>query len=218
MYTTLKKDIKKFEKLWKNEHSKLLLEEKQSLIFQFLEFQFSENQDFDIDGIFTLNSLIKTANISLDFHIQHKAPSLLCYSVYTCSKHLFNFLLKNNASINYIVDMYYYESKETIKDEVGSTKNERYLTCLDFAELQLADMLTVDYNYTIPKHDTSIKLSDIDSGEGISVQKKQYYYLLEQAKYLKDVIETSNLISHIKSCGGKTYEELQKLKTHETLE
>ena len=49
-----------------------------------------------------------------------------------------------------------------------------------------------------------------DKEELMTIKKEDYYYLLEQSMYLRELIETDKLISYIKHIGGKTYEELSE--------
>lgn len=85
---------------------------------------------------------------------------------------------------------------------------------MDFAQLKLADKLSVDYNYVafedINNIDKSFNWRDVDSSEKITIRKKDYLELLEQSAYLNELINTDKLVNYIVSCGGKTYEQLVK--------
>ena len=153
------------------------------------------------------------SKVSLDFIVDHWAPTFLSLAVYRTSRQLFDYLVRKGANINFIGDSYAFETEEAIKREVGENGFERYATCLDFAETKLADALTTDYNYSVPEEIENYGAwLDFDRNEEITIKKQDYYYLLEQSLYLRDLIHTDRLVDHIKSLGGKTYEQLNKME------
>ena len=138
------KDFPVFLSEWKSIKDQLTEKEKQKLIFEILEDQYSD----DSFGFYVkvLDKIIES-KVSLDFNIDNWAPTLLSLTVHLVSRQLFDYFLQKGASLNYIGDYYAFESDETIQREVGDSLSMRYETCLDFAENKLADALTTDYNY-----------------------------------------------------------------------
>lgn len=179
--------------------------EKQSLLVEIVDNYFDDD-DFSFFKQ-VLDKIIES-KVSLNFCIDHWAPTFLCLAINEFSQQLFDYLLRYGAKLNYVGDKYFNESEETIKREVESA-SMRYWTCLDFAGLKLADMLTVDFQFAEMSWD---KVKDIDPEEepvgNITISKREYINLLEQSKYLHDLIKLDGLVDHIKSLGGKTYEEL----------
>lgn len=180
--------------------------EKQSLLTEIVAHYF-EDDDFPFFKQ-VLDKIIES-KVSLNFPIEHWAPTFLCLAINEFSQQLFDYLLRYGAKLNYVGDKYFNESEETIKREVEHN-TMRYWTCLDFAGLKLADMLTVDFQFAEMSWD---KVKDIDPEEeepvgNITISKRVYINLLEQSKYLHDLIKLDRLVDHIKSLGGKTYEEL----------
>jgi len=194
-----------FEKEWSEIKDKLTEKDKQDFLEEIVSCCYS---DKDIDFIIMVLDKIIDNNVSLDFSIDHYAPTFLSLSVYKVSKKLFDYLLQKGATINFIGDNCASETEEYIKKEIGDNLHLRYDTCLDFAEMVLADTLSTDYNYHVPDKTEDITWHQIDNKELITVKKKDYYYLLEQSQYLHDLIHTDNLVYYIKSLGGKTYQEL----------
>jgi hypothetical protein len=76
-------------------------------------------------------------------------------------------------------------------------------------------MIYIDFNFAKPDEDfldMNVHPVSIDRSEEITVKKMDYCDLMWQSAYLHKLIETENLIEHIKSLGGKTYSELQEEK------
>ncbi|MEI6140575.1 MAG: hypothetical protein WCP85_15005 [Mariniphaga sp.] len=204
------KDFPAFLAEWKAIKEQLTQKEKQDLIVQILDDQYSD----DYFGFYVkVFDKIIEGKVSLDFNIDHWATTLLSLTVHLVSRQLFDYFLRKGASLNFIGDTYAFESEESIQREVGSSLSMRYETCLDFAENKLADALTTDYNYHVPEKEKDIThWADVGSKEEITINKQDYYYLLEQAKYLRDLIHTDRLVDHIKTLGGKTYRQLAQTK------
>jgi len=200
------KNYSDFENSWFHLKDKLTEREKQELLTEIVGYYYSDKHFPFFKKV--LDKIIDS-KVSLDFSIEHYAPTFLSLAVHVVSQQLFAYLLQQGASINFIGDCYAFETEETIKKEVGDNLHLRYSTCLDFAELVMADTLTVDYNYSVPEKIEDITWHEIDNKEEIKVKKKEYYYLLEQSQYLHDLIHTDRLVDHIKSLGGKTYLQLK---------
>lgn len=197
-----------FEKHWKCFGSHFSEKEKQELLTELLDNYYSEDKFSFFVKVF--NKIIDSRKISLNFNIEHWAPTFLSLVVNKCSKQLFIYFCDKGADINFIGDYYAFETEETIEQELKNSET-RYVTCLDFAHLKLSDLLTVDYNYSAPNKDKNINhWSDIDENEMITISKQEFYYLIEQSQYLHDIIHLSRLIDYIKTVGGKTYEDLRK--------
>jgi len=200
------KDFPSFEKEWRVLKHNLSEVDKQNLLIEILSYHYTEKVfEFYIK---VFNKIIDS-KVSLDFNIEHWAPTFLSLVAYQSSRQLFDYFVGKGASLNFIGDIYAFESEETIKNEVGDNLNLRYWTCLDFVGIVLADALTVDYNFHVPEvteYDTH--WSDCNDKDEITIRKKDYYYLIHQSQYLHNLIHTDRLIDHIKSLGGKTYQQL----------
>ncbi len=182
------KDILYFETIWTEIKSELNEIQKQDLLSEIVENNYSDKHFGHYIKIF---DQIIESKVSLNFNIDHYAPTLLSLVVYVPSRLLFDYFLKKGANINFIGDNYAFEN------EVEEGKADRYSTCLDFAELKLSDTLTVDYNYSVPKTKEYVtSWQDIREEEEITVKKQEYYYLIEQAQYLNDLIKTDRLVDH----------------------
>lgn len=195
------KDLSQFEKVWLAQRNNLTEVDKQTLLRVIVSDYYSDKQFVFFVKVF---DAIIDSKVSLDFNIDHWAPTFLSLVVTKASRQLFDYFLRKGANINFIGDTYTYDAADTPNEE-------RYATCLDFAELKLADSLTVDYNYSVPdtkEYNTSWQ--DIHDKEEITINKRDYYYLIEQSQYLHDLIHTDRLVDHIKSLGGKRYVQLKE--------
>jgi len=200
------KDIIDFEKVWTDLRNSLTEMDKQNLLTEIIDYHYS---DKDFGFYVKVFDKITDSKVSLDFNIDHWAPTFLSLVVMKTSRQLFDYFLRKGASVNFVGDSYAFETAETIKQETEELGIERYSTCLDFAELKLADDLTVHYNYSVPDIiDSKTSWQDIDDKEEITIKKQDYFYLVEQSQYLHDLIHTDRLVDHIKSLGGKTYKQL----------
>jgi hypothetical protein len=201
-------DFSDFEKVWADLRNSLKETDKQNVLTEIIDFHYS---DKDLGFYVKVFDKIIDSKVSLDFNVDHWAPTFLSLVVMKSSRQLFDYFLRKGANINFIGDSYAFETEETIKRETEEIGIERYSTCLDFAKLKLADNLTVDYNYSVP--DTKGQITpwqDIDHKEEITITKRDYYYLVEQSQYLHNLIHTDRLVDHIKSLGGKTYKQLSE--------
>ena len=199
-------DLEKFLVEWSIVKNQLNEKEKQELLVTIIENYFEDDEFPYFKKV--LDKIIES-KVSLNFSIEHWAPTFLCLAVNVFSRDLFDYFLRNSAKLNYVGDEYIAESEETIKREVEEDV-QRYSTCLDFAGLKMADMLTVDFNCREMSWD---KLKDFNLEElvgDITISKRDYLELLEQSKYLHDLIKLDGLIDHIKSLGGKEYSELKE--------
>lgn len=211
LQTIQNKDFTSFTLVW-NEHKQSMSEhDKQHLLTEIVGYYYS---DADFSFFVSVFNTILKSKVSLNFCIDHWAPSFLSLVVNNASIQLFDYFIKKGADINFIADEYAFESEETIQRETGEIGNARYSTCLDFAELTLADLLTIDYNYYVPKTTEQLQTwQEVDDAEQITISKRGHLYLLEQSHYLHDLIHTHRLVNHIKSLGGKTYKELNASKS-----
>ncbi len=202
------KNFSDFEKVWTDLCNNLSETNKQNILTEIIDYYYS---DKDFSFYVKVFDKIIDSKVSLDFNIDHWAPTFLSLVVMKASRQLFDYFLRKGANINFIGDSYAFEPEEIIKHETEEIDIERYATCLDFAEFKLADDLTVHYNYSVPDTTDQIKSwQHIDDEEEITIKKQDYYYLVEQSQYLHNLIHTDRLVDHIKSLGGKTYKQLTK--------
>lgn len=169
--------------------------------------------DFDFDFYVKIFDVIIDKDLPLDSNIKHYAPTFLSLAVDTSSRKLFDYFLQKGAGINFIGDRYAFETKKIIKKEVGDNLLMRYYTCLDYAGLKYANATSDDFIYNLPEEAVRHRCGDDCFSKEmkrieITVKKCHYCDLLEQVEYLHGLINTGHLIDHIKSLGGKTYEEL----------
>jgi hypothetical protein len=150
------------------------------------------------------------SKLNLNFNIDHWAPTFLSLVVLRSpSIELFEYFVKKGADINFIGDTWAFYSEEDKETERDLKMFEQYQTCLDFAQLKLDDLLTVDYNYSIPEKKINLDWRESHLVEGeITISKMEYLYLHEQSEYLNNLINTDKLKDHIVRIGGKTYEDL----------
>jgi hypothetical protein len=200
------KDILAFEKTWNNLKNNMRETEKQDLLVEIIQNHYRER---DFGYFIKVLDKIVDSKVSLDFNIDHWAPTFLSLTITKSSLQLFNYFIRKGAKINFIGDRYAFSSADIVKYETEELGNIRYSTCLDFAELKLSDDFTVHYNYAVPETNEHFKSwQDFDLKEEITISKRNYFYLIEQSQYLHDLIHTQRLINHIKSLGGKTYDQL----------
>lgn len=201
-----KNDFDAFQSDWLNLKETLTEKEKQKLLTEILDDHYSEKNFSFFIKVF--DKIIDT-KISLDFSIDHWAPTLLSLVAHKASRQLFDYFLRKGATLNFIGDRYAFETEETIKREVGADLTYRFSTCLDYALLKLGDTLTVYYSYSVPETKEYVtSWQDINENEEITIKKQDYYYLIEQSQYLHDLIHTDRLVDHIKLLGGKTYVQM----------
>lgn len=200
------KDLASFEKNWTKVKDKLSLKEKQGLLTEIIEHQYS---DYIFSFYVKVFDKIIDSKVSLDFNIDHWAPTFLSLAIDKSSRKLFDYLLRKGAGLNFIGDCNAFKAGTTIKEEAGKQFTPRFFTCLDFAKLKLADSFTVHYNYSVPlAPGLKTTWKDLDEHEEITIKKRNYYNLVEQSQYLHDQVHTGRLVEYIKSLGGKTFEEL----------
>jgi hypothetical protein len=124
---------------------------------------------------------------------------------------LFDYFVNKGASINFIGDSFAFEEGESLEHEKKYALFDQFQTCLDFGRIKLDDLLTVDYNYDVPERKTEKDWREMLDEDGkITISKREYLYLQEQSQYLYDLVNTDKLLDHIKSLGGKTYDQLHE--------
>jgi hypothetical protein len=200
------RDLSSFLAEFENMKNDLDEVQKQELITQIIAFHYDE-KDFDFFRK-SMDAIIED-HLSLNFNIEHWAPTFLSLAVHVVSQNLFDYLLSKGAGINFVGDPYAFEDDEYIRTEL-KLEDRRYATCLDFAELKIRDMMGTDYHYQKPDW-TGIEApwAEIDASEEITVSKRFYAYLVEQSQYLYELIHLNLLIEHIRKSGGKGYNEVQ---------
>ena len=128
-------------------------------------------------------------NFLLDIDI-YFAPSLLSFVASKADIQLFDYFVRQGATINYLI-------KRT--DRVG----EEYCTCLDFLlEIIYADKFD---SYDAAPFDTEFEDRDLDEEGSIQISKSEYNILKWHSYCLYKIIYLDRLITHIKARGGKTY-------------
>jgi hypothetical protein len=179
--------------------------QKQELITQIIAFHYDE-KDFDFFRK-SMDAIIGD-HLNLNFNIEHWAPTFLSLAVHVVSQNLFDYFISKGADINFIGDPYAFEEDEYIRNEL-KLEDRRYATCLDFARIKLADLMSTDYHYQRPDW-TGIDApwAEIDPSEEMTVSKRFYAYLVEQSQYLYELIHLNQLIDLIIKSGGKGYSEL----------
>lgn len=203
--TIKSKDLENFLVEWSILKNQLTEKEKQDLLLTVIDYYYEDDEFPFFKNI--LDKIIES-KVSLNFSIKYWTPTFLSVAVNHTSRQLFDYLLRNGSKLNFIGDKYEGESEETIKQELEFVCS-RYSTCLDFAGLKLADMLTVDFCFAKMSWE---KVKDFDPDEepvgNITISKREYLQLLEQSQYLHDLIKLDRLVDHIKSLGGKEYSEI----------
>lgn len=180
--------------------------ERQELLVDIIEYYYNPENFSKFKKAF---DIIIGSKLNLNFNIDHWAPSFLSLVILRFpSFKLFDYFIRKGADINFVCDVLAFTSEETHEFEKEHLFFGQYVTCLDFIEYELADMFTVDFNFAYPRR--LIEQNDID-GE-ITLDKTEYLDLVEQAEYLHRLVKADNLKDHIRSLGGKTYEELKKNK------
>ncbi len=164
--------------------------ERQEFITEIIEWLY-ERKDF---GFFVkICDVILSKKTNLDFIIEHYAPFFLALVAYKADKQLFDYFLRKGAKLNFIAE----------------TEDET-LTCLDFLQEHYFDRFLL-YNFAPPQ--TNFRDMDWVEGEelkgDIIISKEEYYYLVEQALYLQEIVFTDRLLDHMKSLGAKTYKQLK---------
>ena len=192
-----------FQECWHSKKNESTENERQLLITEILD-DFYQKSDFSF-FVKVFDEILKTKT-SLDFAIDHWAPSFLSLAVHKCSKKLFMYFLSKGANINFIADSFLFldENEKDCEDELL-----RYDTCLDFADLKLGDKLSVDYNFSAPDIDIDELKQNESSKEIVSISKDHYFNLLEQSIYLQDIVHLDRVRDYMISSGAKTYEELK---------
>lgn len=150
---------------------------------------------------------ILKSKTSLDFNIDYWYPSLLSLAVHKSSKMVFQYFIRKGANVNFISDSFSFLSENEQKNE---DEDNRYQTCLDFANTKYSDMLGCDYNFSPPFDNVEERRQNEYSSDPITITKGHYFDLVEQAIYLQDLIHLDRVRDLIIDSGGKTYLELNK--------
>ena len=197
--------FEEFVEEWEKQKEQFDENQKQELISQIIAFHYD---DKEFPFFRKVLDLIIDQDFNLNFNIEHWAPTILCLAVHVVSQNLFDYFISKGADINFIGDPYALEDDDYVRSEL-KLEDRRYATCLDFALMKQSELMTSDYHYERPDW-TGIDTpwAEIDPSEEMTMSKRYYAYILEQAQYLYDVIHLNNLIDHIKQSGGKSYREL----------
>lgn len=199
------RDFDAFANEWNARKGEFETEEKQELIAQTLAFQYD---DKEFPFFLKVFDLVIGEGLDLNFNVEHWAPSLLCLSVHLVSRDLFDYLRSKGADVNFVCDKYAFEDEDYVKNELKVT-DERYTTCLEFAEMKLEGLFTTEYHYQRPDWSgVDAPWAEVPSEEEITVSKRYYAYLVEQSQYLHDLIHLNQLVEHIRRIGGKTARQL----------
>jgi hypothetical protein len=200
------KNFTAFDDQWQHLKASIKESEKQALLTEILEnFYFEKYFSFFIK---VFDKIIES-KVSLNFNIDHWAPSFISLVAQKGSIQLFDYFLRRGADINFIADTYAFD-EEDINDSISfSLGSERYATCLDSIQLKYSDDLTVHYNFPVPEEsEKTIPWYEIDENEEINIKSRYYFCLVEQAQYLRDLIHTNRMIGHIKELGGRNYSQI----------
>ncbi len=197
-------DFVQFQNEWNLIKSQSTENERQLLLVKIIEnYYHKANFSFYVK-VFDEILHIKT---SLDFNIDHWAPTLLSLAVHHSSKMTFQYFIRKGANINFIGDSFFNYTESEIENE--SELNDRYASCLDFANLKYSDMFSCDYNFSPPFFDIEERKHNENANDEIVISKGHYFDLVEQSIYLQDLIHLDRVRDYIIDSGGKTYEELQ---------
>ncbi len=197
-------DFIQFQNQWNLTKNESTEKDRQKLLLKILDYHYHKTNFSFFVKVFDEILLKQT---SLDFNIDHWAPTFLSLSVQKSSKMLLQYFLRKGANINFTGDTFFEYSQKEIENE--SENIERYSTCLDFANLKYGDMFSVDYNFSPPWDDIEERRHNEDPHEIISMTKAHYFDLVEQSIYLQDLIHLDRVRDYLIACGGKTYEELK---------
>ncbi|MCB0462464.1 MAG: hypothetical protein R2816_01165 [Flavobacteriaceae bacterium] len=191
--------------------SELNEKERQELLVDIIDFHYDRKFQSDFKKAF---DLIIGSKLNLNFNIEHWAPTFLSLVILrTPSIELFEYFVSKGADINFIGDTLAFEEEENLKYEKKHLLFGQYQTCLDFAQIKLDDLLTVDYNYDVPDKKIDNDWREVLDEDGeVKLGIREYLYLHEQSEYLYDLVKTDKLKDHIIYIGGKTYDELNNKK------
>lgn len=195
-----------FTSIWEKHQSELSEQQVQELLYSIVQDYYSDKQFNYFKKIF---DRIRTRRVSLNFQVDQGAPTLLCIVANHGSKELLDYFLREGADINFIGDHYAFATPEEIAKEPPILDYDRYETVLDYTERKLYDLLRLQYHYKVPERKEDISLFEIDKKETITISKFEYYYLIEQAEYLRLVICLDKLVDYIKNLGGKSSYDLR---------
>lgn len=181
-------------------------EKRQNLLELIVDCYFTRQYQLKFKRAF---DLLIGSDLDLNFNVDSWGASFLSLVILRIpSIPVFDYFLGKGAVVNFIGDNRAFEDGKFLKEE---DLNGRYETCLDFIELRLADLLLIDYSYTVPEKKINGYYTDSKiKGEKITITKEEYLYLHEQSEYLHTLIETGKLKDHIVRLGGKTYRELMR--------
>lgn len=185
--------------------SELTEEEKQELLVDIIDFHRKLHSKF-INAF----DLIIDDKLNLNFNIEHWAPTFLSLIVLrTPSIEIFKYFIDKGASVNFIADTLAFEEEENLNYENDNLLFRRFQTCLDFTQIQLDNLLGIDYNYDIPDNKVDSNLTNLyDQKKEITLDVNDYLYLYEQSEYLHHLVSISKLKDFIIQIGGKTYKQL----------
>lgn len=142
--------------------------------------------------------------LPLDVPIDNYAPTLLSLAAFLGSIPLFEYFILKGAEINYVADILAYDEDQ----EPDEDPETRFWTCLDFAELELADALSVDYSFAKYKLRLPDDFMNVNNKDTVTIKKKEYYDLQLRADYLEQVKNSYEMIEHIKVMGGRNYDDI----------
>lgn len=178
--------------------------DRQKLLLEILDYHYHKANFSFFVKIFDEILKIKT---SLDFSIDHWAPTFLSLTVQHSSKMTLQYFIRKGANINFVSDTFFNYSEKEKEQEADSYG--RYQTCMDFANTKYNDMFTCDYHFAPPWNDIEERRHNEDPQEVISITKGHYFDLVEQAIYLQDLIHLDRVRDYLIDLGAKTYEEIK---------
>lgn len=183
--------------------------DRQKLLLEILDYHYHKANFSFFVKVFDEILKIKT---SLDFSIDHWAPTFLSLAVQNSSKMLIQYFIRKGANINFIGDRFFNLTNAEIENETESEHENRFNTCYDFANTKYCDMFSVDYNFCPPWDNVEERKQNESSNEQITISKGHYFDLVEQSIYLQNLIHLDRVRDYIKSVGGKTFRKLNKKK------
>lgn len=196
-----------------NELPKIVLElteeERKTLLVDIIDYHYTYKYHKEFVDSFDL--LIDTnTKLNLNFNIDHWAPTFLCLVILRAPfVDLFDYFIKKGADINFVGDVLAFENEVNYEFEKKFLLFGQFQTCLDFIDNILGDLFMVDYFHEVPGKRIEEDWREVTEDEGdITIPKKEYLNLYEQAEYLYALISTEKLKRHIIFSGGKIFDEI----------
>lgn len=198
------KNYESFNDSWLEYFHLFSAEDRQDLLVRIIDELYFKDNYRHLRGI--INTIIHP-KLNLNFDLDHDAPTLLSLVILRApSKEIFDYFVRRGAAINYVGDRFAHYTQDEIQKEINS-EEERYQTCLDYANEYNRELHSIYYNF-VPAKESELEQISILEAKNITISKSDYENLLEQSNYLSKLISVDSLVDHIKALGGKTFDGL----------